>query len=177
MTGAAALLVLLLAAWFTLHQPGADHEAATETRTVVRIIDGDTLVVNGAEDGDDPQRVRLLGINTPEVSHGGKGQDQCGGADAAAHLEQLASPGQTVHLITDARADDTDRYGRALRYVETEDGIDLGEQLITDGYAYAWAPASAVTPARAHDYETATDRARAAGTGAWASCPALDESR
>ena len=84
--------------------------------------------------------------------------------------------GSTVTLATDSRADDEDRYRRLLRYVETDAG-DAGATLVSEGYAYAWAPSSAPDPDRLADYETATAAARAAGDGAWADCPHLDESR
>lgn len=65
------------------------------------------------------ERVRLLGIDTPELAHDGDAA-QCGGEEA--------------------------RYGRLLRYVETDDG-DAGATLISEGYAYAWTPDSAPDPA------------------------------
>ncbi|GAB4097808.1 hypothetical protein GCM10028787_32830 [Brachybacterium horti] len=71
--------------------------------------------------------------------------------------------------------DDEDHNGRLLRYVETDAG-DAGATLISEGYTYAWTPASEPDPDRLADYETATAAARDAGAGAWADCPDLDES-
>lgn len=82
-----------------------------------------------------------------------------------------------MQLVSDSRADDEDRYGRLLRYVETEAGTDVGAALINEGYAYAWMPASEPAPERTDDYETATAAARSANAGAWAACPDLEESR
>lgn len=137
------------------------------------VIDGDTIDVN-TDDGD-TERVRLLGINTPEVGHD-REPAQCGGEEAAGRLAELLPEGTAVQLVTDSHADAEDRYGRLLRYVETDAG-DAGATLISEGYAYAWTPASEPDPDRLADYETATAAARAAGAGAWADCPDLEESR
>ncbi|MFD1836571.1 thermonuclease family protein [Brachybacterium rhamnosum] len=137
------------------------------------MVDGDTIDFAGP-DGD-TVRVRLLGINTPEVEHEGEAA-QCGGEEAAGRLAELLPEGTAVQLVTDSRADAEDRYGRLLRYVETDSG-DAGATLVSEGYAYAWAPSSAPDPDRLADYETATAAARAAGAGAWSDCPDLDESR
>lgn len=82
-----------------------------------------------------------------------------------------------VELVSDPEADDEDRYGRLLRYVELEDGTDAGAALIAAGYAYAWAPSSEPAPTRAADYEAATATARDAGAGSWGTCPDLDQSK
>lgn len=145
-----------------------------EGYSVEYVIDGDTIEVATPE--GETQRVRLLGINTPEVGRDGE-EGQCGGEEAAAQLEELLPEGAEVQLVRDRRADDADRYGRLLRYVETEAGTDAGAALISEGYAYAWVPASEPTPERADDYETATAAARDASAGAWAACPDLEESR
>lgn len=148
--------------------------APADDYTVAYVIDGDTIEVTTPK--GDAERVRLLGINTPEVGRDGAAS-QCGGEEAAEQLEELLPEGAGVQLISDSRADDRDRYGRLLRYVQTEDDTDAGATLITEGYAYAWAPASAPTPERMDDYEEATTTARDAGAGAWAACPNLGESR
>lgn len=121
------------------------------------------------------ERVRLLGIDTPELAHDGDAA-QCGGEEAADRLAELLPEGTPVQLLSDSRADDEDRYGRLLRYVETDDG-DAGATLISEGYAYAWTPASAPDPERLDSYEKATVTAREAEAGAWAECPDLEESR
>lgn len=137
-------------------------------------MDGDTLDVTAASGAT--QRVRVLGINSPEVAHEDN-PAQCGGEEAAADLATMLPEGTPVHLVADARADDEDRYGRLLRYVETSDGTDVGRALIDGGRAYAWKPRSAVEPERFADYTTATDDARAAAAGSWSACPDLGASR
>jgi micrococcal nuclease len=147
-----------------------------EAATVTRIIDGDTIDVT-LDDTRQTQRVRILGINTPEIAHARDESDQCGGRAATDRIEDALPPGATVTLVADSRSDPTDRYGRALRYLETPDGDDVGAQLITDGYAYAWKPNSAPNPDRWDDYRDASRAAQSTRAGSWATCPHLDQSR
>src|SRR3989475_1380473 len=77
---------------------------------VTKVTDGDTIhVLYGGRD----QRVRLIGVNTPEVPwYGGRGQ--CFGANAGLFAKQRLS-GQTVRLSFDVYR--FDRYGRLLAYI------------------------------------------------------------
>ncbi|MGP5710208.1 MULTISPECIES: thermonuclease family protein [Brachybacterium] len=176
---ALALLVLALtaAACTPLAQtpsPPPQPQPTQEVATVDYVIDGDTIDVTTPT--GETQRVRLLGINTPEVSHDDE-PGQCGGEAATEQLRALLPEGTSVHLQADTTADDQDRYGRLLRYVELETGADIGRELISAGYAHAWAPASAPDPDRLDAYQDATDEAEAANTGSWATCPNLGQSR
>lgn len=140
-----AALVLLGALVMATSACDPLREAApADGYTVDYVIDGDTIDVAGPDGSTD--RVRLLGINTPELAHDGQAA-QCGGEEAADRLAELLPEGTPVQLLSDSRTDDEDRYSRLLRYVETDDG-DAGATLISEGYAYAWAPASAPDPER-----------------------------
>lgn len=90
----------------------------------MRVIDGDTIVVsvNGKE-----EKVRLVGINTPEKGF-------CGFIEATKALELLLAASDLGLIV--AGVDDRDRYGRLLRYLEV-DGIDPGLELIRAGLAEA----------------------------------------
>lgn len=91
-----------------------------DTATVTRVVDGDTLVLwNG-------DRVRLLGIDAPE-------QGECHADTATQWMTDLVE-GSEVTLLRDG--DDTDQYGRLLRYVDI-DGTDAGLTLIEEGLAIA----------------------------------------
>jgi endonuclease YncB( thermonuclease family) len=94
---------------------------AGEEGEVTRVIDGDTVVV----DGFGP--VRLVGIDTPE-------QGRCGYREATSAMVSLVL-GKQVHLVRGS-TEDADVYGRLLRYVEV-DGTDAGAVLLRDGYARA----------------------------------------
>lgn len=152
----------------------AEPVSTAEGYAVAYVVDGDTIEVTDSDGAT--QRVRLLGINAPEVAHHGE-DGQCGGEEATAQLEQLLPEGAAVQLVTDSHADTEDRYGRLLRYVETADGTDVGASLIAAGYAYAWTPDSAPEPQRYDDYQDSTDAARIAEAGAWNTCPSLGQSR
>ncbi len=93
---------------------------------VTQVVDGDTVEVS--RDGD-VERVRLLGIDTPE-------RGQCGYDDATALVAGLVD-GREVTLVVGS-ADDRDRYDRLLRFVEvTVDGVvvDVGLRQLEAGLA------------------------------------------
>lgn len=95
-----------------------------QTFSLVRVIDGDTVVV--VLDGEQV-RVRLVGIDTPEVG-------ECGFEEAARALESILASGKLG--LVDAGVDDRDRFDRLLRYLDV-DGIDPGLELIRGGFADA----------------------------------------
>jgi micrococcal nuclease len=91
---------------------------------VTYVIDGDT--VHADVRGRD-ERVRLIGIDTPEVG-------QCDAAKATALARRIAT-GRNVTLIGDPTQATRDRYGRLLAYVVLPSGRDLGYQELARGYA------------------------------------------
>ncbi len=82
---------------------------------LVRVIDGDTIDVTI---GNRPERVRLIGVDTPE-SVSRQTPDQCFGAEASAALEALLPKGTQLRLERDRQT--RDRYGRLLAYVYRSD--------------------------------------------------------
>lgn len=114
----ACLLSLVLA----LAACGGSSSAASTAR-VVRVVDGDTVVLSGIG------KVRLIGIDTPEVY----GEHECFGRQASAYAERVLAPGTKVQYRIGVES--RDRYGRALAYVYLEDGRMFNEMLASDGYA------------------------------------------
>ncbi len=110
-------LVILTSALTACTTSESSDEAATgyQPGTVVRVIDGDTLVINF--DGTD-QRVRLLNVDTPETKHPDK-PVECLGQEATEKLESLTPPGTQVGLDFDVER--TDRYDRVLAAVFVEE--------------------------------------------------------
>jgi micrococcal nuclease len=112
------------------------RESRNETpknRLVLRVIDGDTIVVSPNE------KVRLIGVDTPETVHPNK-VVQCFGKDAK-EFTRAAVEGKRVRVVLDeanALRKHTDRYGRTLGYLYTEDGTLLNAELIRRGYAHAY---------------------------------------
>lgn len=135
---------------------------------VVWVSDGDTFVAVSADGVD--VRVRLLGVDAPEVAHQQK-PAQCGAERARDELGQLLG-NHLVELRTDPRVQSVDRYGRLLRYA-TVDGKDVGLALIEAGMVAAWYPSGRVPPSGAADYLAAQLKARSGRVGSWASCSTL----
>jgi endonuclease YncB( thermonuclease family) len=99
------------AAWFTLKGK------------VTRVVDGDTLI---ARIGPRSERVRLIGIDTPEIG-------ACFSQDAKSAAQRLVG-GRTIRLLGDRTQTRRDRYNRLLAYVLRTNGLDLGRQLLLGGY-------------------------------------------
>ena len=120
---------------------------------VVRVADGDTLTVR--IDGR-RERVRVIGIDTPETG-------ECGFGEAREALVRAVSGG--VRLEADGTQDDRDRHGRLLQHVVLPDGTLAAQQLIGSGlgreYTYA-------APYRHRDAYVAAERAaRRQALGVW----------
>lgn len=138
------------------------------TAVVERVLDGDTLEIAqpGASGGpEQAARIRLVGVDAPELDHPDRGED-CGARQAAAVVEALAPPGSTIHLVADAQ--DRDRYGRALRGAWNADGRFVNAELVRAG----WAEVVLFEPNdRFHGLLRELEAtARAERRGAWGAC-------
>lgn len=157
------LLVVVLAAavgWSRLGG-GAGDDGEVSAR-VVRVVDGDTIVVSvdGRED-----RVRYIGIDTPESVKPGT-PVQCYAKRASKENARLVA-GREVRLVSDAEA--RDRYGRRLAYVyRSGDGLLVNVALARGGYAKPLTIAPNV--AHAGEIAAAAGAARRAGRGLWSAC-------
>lgn len=165
------LPALLAVAFLALSGCGAEGKrvvrAAKGNATVVAITDGDTLRVriSGVE-----ERVRLIGIDTPET-HGRGGLRECFGAEATERLKKLVPPGTSVRLERDAEA--RDRYERLLAYLyRADDDLFVNLAMARDGYAAALTIPPNVTHADA--FRDAVAEAREAGRGLWSACGGPD---
>lgn len=94
---------------------------------VVRVVDGDTILVRL---GERIEKVRYIGIDTPEVD-GRAGGPEPGAAEAAA-LNRALVEGRRVRLELDVQ--ERDRYGRLLAYVWIGD-LMVNAELVRRGYA------------------------------------------
>ena len=139
--------------------PGSPAATADGSGRVVSITDGDTLrlEVDGVE-----LRVRLVGIDTPEVYP----DVECFGPEAEAALTELAPRGSTLSFAYDR--DPRDRYDRELMYLFTADGTFINYELVAQGFAEAvlFEPND-----RYYDDLVAAERnAQADGLGLWGQC-------
>lgn len=110
------------------------------------------------------QPVRILGIDTPEVSPT-KNPADCMGTQAQTRLRELLT-GQQVTLQSDPEQPEQDRYGRWLRFVESQ-GRDVAEDLLQGGYARV---ETQYPNARTERYRTIEAEARANHRGGWGAC-------
>ena len=141
---------------------GYQAAAGAESTLVRRVVDGDTIIVQlGGRD----QRVRYIGVNTPE-SVDPRRPVQCFGSEAAERNRQLVA-GKRVWLERDVS--EADQYGRLLRYVSV-DGRLVNVELLREGYARTVTYPPDVR--HADLFRQLEREARAAGRGLWGACPA-----
>ncbi len=155
-----AFLLFFLAAVFAIplgHARELCPAFAYQDHGVVRqIFDGDTLELS------DGRRVRLLGINTPELGHDDRPSEPFA-EPAKTFLQSLAPPGTRVRLRLDAERHD--RYGRLLAHVFLTNGANAQAALLTAGLAM-----TLVMPPNEWNhrcYDNLEDAARIDGRGIW----------
>jgi endonuclease YncB( thermonuclease family) len=131
--------------------------APAESATLAKVVDGDTLLLS------DGRRVRLIGVNTPELEHDGSREEP--GAQQAAGFASAFLGRQPLGLVPGASA--RDRYGRTLAHVYSDTGASLEEALLGAGLArqIVVPPNTALADCLAR----AEQQARAANSGLWGS--------
>lgn len=149
----------------TVGELGAAPIGRVEKARVVRVVDGDTIVVDR---GRGPEKLRYIGMDTPETVDPRRPVEPMGHAAAAAN--QALVGGRTVWLEKDVS--ETDRYGRLLRDVWLRDPsrpsgwLFVNLELVAEGYAQVTTYPPDV---RYVDALLAAQRAaREAGLGLWA---------
>src|SRR5262245_40013299 len=106
--------------------------SAPDSEYVQRVVDGDTLLLGSGE------RVRLIGVNTPETKHPNKPVEQFG-KEASAFTKEMVE-GKLVRLEYDPLAggrEHKDKFNRTLAYVFLQDGTHLNAEIIRQGYGFA----------------------------------------
>ena len=144
--GALALVVFL---WGSLA-----HAAVDLAGRVVRVVDGDTVVLL---DGDKAQhKIRLAGIDAPET-----GQEF--GTKAKQHLLDLVG-GDEITVAWQKR----DKYGRIVGKL-VHDGTDVNLAMVRSGFAWWYRKyAGEQSPLDQVHYEAAQERAKTERVGLWA---------
>lgn len=101
---------------------------AQQVYEVVRVVDGDTIVVNfnGKE-----EKVRLIGVDTPESVHPDASKNEEAGIAASDYTKEKLL-GKSVELEFDVQ--ERDKYGRLLAYVWV-DGVMYNKTLLREGIA------------------------------------------
>ena len=124
----ALLFGLLLTPWGYAARGQIQGPGPVQEAVVVHVADGDTVTLNTG------QRVRLLGIDAPEMEKEGHP------ADFLAHkakkvLADLVQ-GKRVRLEYDKLR--YDRYGRTLAYLFLLDGTNLSQEMVRQGLAHVY---------------------------------------
>ena len=126
---------------------------------VTRVLDGDTLEIEGGE------QVRYIGIDAPENSD----ESICYGRKSA-EINELLVGGKEVRIIGDTQ--DKDALGRLLRYVFVED--EGGEEIFVNLHLVEEGAAFAVTyppdTRYGKDLQAAELVARDLERGLWSEC-------
>jgi micrococcal nuclease len=151
-------LALLIAARLLRQGGPAPGEFVRQQQPVVveRVVDGDTLLLAGG------QRVRLIGIDTPETKRPDLPVDPLG-VEATAFVQSLIADAP-VRLEFDRER--LDQYERLLAYVWLPDGRLLNEEIIRAGFSTAQTRYPYRQDMKRRFLE-AEEEARAAGVGRW----------
>lgn len=113
---------------YELKQPETSGEptAKQESGTCVSVYDGDTITVRLDQSPQTLTKVRLIGLDTPELKAGEFGE-------TAGNFTRSKLLGQKLTLEYDKER--YDKYGRSLAYVYPPDGTFINAILLEQGYA------------------------------------------
>jgi endonuclease YncB( thermonuclease family) len=125
---------------------------------VARVIDGDTVVL------DDGTRVRLIGVDTPELARDGRPAEPL--ADEATRFTRRFIDSASGRVRLERDGDLIDRYGRALAVAWVDQRM-LNEALVLKGLARARTEFN-YSEALKQRLRAAEAEAKAAGRGLWA---------
>ena len=106
--------------------------------TVERVVDGDTFKTTKGE------KIRLLGINTPEIQHDTSPGQPFGKQAKIALMNLIAN--KQVRLTFDKEK--KDKYGRTLAHVYLRDGLWVNAALVEQGLAHVYTFAPNISAAK-----------------------------
>lgn len=154
-----AFFVALLASWLAVSVQAACGPDGTlgklQAVQVAKVLDGDTVELK------DGRRVRLVGINTPEVAHPPKPEEPLG----QWATQQLQEKIGDRPLWLQPGPQPKDHYGRTLGYLFTAEGNNIIEELLYSGAGFQ----VAIPPNLGYSdcYAAAVMQARRQGKGVW----------
>ncbi len=122
-----AFLILFTPACFSKENPNQDCVSThfDEKAIIDYVIDGDTVVLK------DKRHIRLIGINTPELSHNNN-PSEAGAVSAHIALKKMLGNSGVIHLLYGKER--LDRHGRTLAHIYA-DGMNIQSQLLEAGLA------------------------------------------
>lgn len=132
----------------------APQLSALTAVSVTQVFDGDTLQLK------DGRKVRLIGVNTPELAHHDRPEEPLGKA-AAEMLQRWQGKSLKLQVGQESR----DRYGRVLGHVFSLQGENITARLLAEGLGF---PVT-IPPntAFADCYRNAARHAEQQGKGVW----------
>lgn len=136
------LVVLIVAIVVAIDQSrrspasGLDEERYHQKSAhVVYVADGDTFDIDVPDRDRSTTRIRLWGVDTPEIGHGG-GTSMYFGDEAKRFAEERLRDREVFVVLSPTKS--RDKYGRLLAFVYMEkDGRMFNQMLIEDGFGYA----------------------------------------
>lgn len=125
-------------------QSSAVSETDLDPVTIVRVVDGDTVIVENLK--NEQIRVRFIGIDTPESVNPDESKNTEEGVAASEYTKSRLIPGNTIYLQYDEQR--YDQYDRTLAYIWLQSDVDISNpddvksymynaELIISGYAVA----------------------------------------
>ncbi len=162
------LALAFLSYWQSTHPNSTLVRTLSQTQPglykVTEAVDGDTIEINM---NGKLEKVRFIGIDTPET-HDPRKAVQCFGQAAANFTKTaLEAQGNKVRLESDPINTNRDRYDRLLRYVYLPDNTLLNAKILQEGYGFAYLSFPFSKSEEFRGYEL---KARADSKGLWSSC-------
>ena len=172
--GIGLAIVILVGTSVWSHQTTAPDPSQWDGMPIVidRVIDGDTLVISG--DGFSKERLRLRGIDAPEVVHLDYDHDDHFGREARNYLEDRVAKARADGTKITLKFDGTekrDRYDRILGFLYFGDSDCINLDLVRDGRAYVDRRFKTMLQSTMEQNET---NARTKGIGLWKDLKATD---
>ncbi len=131
------IVLVLLVSLIGIYLQAEKEETSFYETVVLRVIDGDTLVVllNGQE-----ERIRMIGVDAPESVSLNEEENTIWGQMASEYTKSILQPGTKVWLTFDL--EERDQYGRILAYIWLNSDVEdlnylFQKRLIEEGYALA----------------------------------------
>lgn len=130
---------------------------------VTEVVDGDTLHVSV---GGGPDKVRVIGIDTPETNRPATPLE-CFALAATGAAKTLLPRGSEIRLQLDPTQAKRDRFDRLLAHVFLADGHLFSEVMIEEGFGVHYVY-EGVPSIYADRLAAVQERARNSGAGLWA---------
>jgi micrococcal nuclease len=144
--------------WLPARAQTCAPPAQAHSAQIRHVHDGDTVTLT------DATRVRIIGVNAPEVARDGKPAQPLANR-ARDHLRSLLREHGNRVTMLDGR-EPQDQYGRTLAHLWLPDGTDLTSELL--GAGLGWLVAIPPNTRFADCRKQAEQRARQARRGVWA---------